>query len=329
MPHATTYSAVPLPHSPYGERLYGLGRELVAEHGLRLPLIVWDADEVLWDWVLSARDVLRAIPRVRQRWTHTEWVRTKAGVLELIWGMHHESLDAGLDPHIRLWTDGYPWRLWQISERIPGFDALLGPAVDAPPSTHACFFDHPRVFSRTDFVTAVNALVAAESPVAGEAGEALALALRTEVRSTWKIPELAAFVGKNDFSEAQILVDDARKNVVQFGASGRRAIHLRSATPRVLFGKLRNSVWANPFGVLAGMQSAVALALVDALRTILDAPPGAIVEVVSTQPVTDWQAVSFTIDVPDERLREEWIEPIRRLRQALAARPRAGDPGAA
>lgn len=326
MPPAPTYAAVPLPPSPYGERLYGLGRALVQEHGLRLDAVVWDADEVLWDWVLSARDVLRALPRVRQRWTHTEWVRTKAGVLELIWGMHHASLDAGLDPHIRLWTDGYPWRLWQISKQIPGFDALLGPVVDAPPATHACFFDHPRVFSRTDFVTAVNALVAAEAPISGEAGAALALALRTEVRSTWKIPELAAYVGKHDFAGARVLVDDARKNVVQFAASGRHAIHLGSPTPRVFFGKLRNSVWADPFGVLAAMQSAVAVALAEALRTILDTPAGSIVEVVSTQPVTDWQAVSFTIDVPDERLREEWIDPIRRLRQALAARPGAGDP---
>jgi len=292
---------------------------------LALSQIVWDADEVLWDWVMSASALMKSLPRMAVRgYAHREFLRTKPGIFELLWGMRHAAVDAGEsvdDTHVRLWTDGYPWRLWRIAEAIPGMSELLGPGPSGLPSSADDFREHPRVFSRTDFEAALVRVIA-ESPhsdaLPTHLSERLGAAIRSqEARSTWKIPELARWVGKSGFERSAILVDDARKNVETFAKTGRRAIHLASPTPRVLFGKLRNSVWNHPPTELERLASKVAEPLVQALERVGGEPAGTILNVSSSEPVTDWTAVAFEIDVPDDRIREEWIEPVKRIKRAL------------
>lgn len=120
-----TYADVPLPKSKYGRTYYEKGRELIASHGVVLREVVWDADEVLWDWVMDLSGMARAIPRLIKRdLSHREFFRVKPGVFELIWGMHHESKERGEDPFMRVWTDGYPWRMWRINQSDSGRDFL-------------------------------------------------------------------------------------------------------------------------------------------------------------------------------------------------------------
>ena len=75
--------------------------------------------------MLSYLNRARAIPRLIKRdLSHREFFRVKPGVFELIWGMHHESKERGEDPFMRVWTDGYPWRMWRINQSDSGRDFL-------------------------------------------------------------------------------------------------------------------------------------------------------------------------------------------------------------
>ena len=104
-----TFEDLPLHPTRFGRALYERGRALIAS-GVRLERILWDADEVLWDWLMSGVELLKILPRATMRGdlTHSEWVVPRPGMLELLWGMRHESLARDLDPHMRIWTSGYP-----------------------------------------------------------------------------------------------------------------------------------------------------------------------------------------------------------------------------
>lgn len=317
-----TYDAIPLPKSDYGATAYERGRTLVTEAGLRLSAIVWDADEILWDWVMDLSLALKAIPRLLRRdLTHLEFFRVKPGILELIWGMHHASIESGFDPYMRVWTDGYPWRLWRISRVLPGLTDLIGTKEGHGLSSAEAFSAHPRVFCRTDFAEAVKMLLETKR----KSREILGLPpqirkLLSEYldigtfEAGWKVPELAAMVGKDGFRGAQILVDDNRRNIKMFVRSGRSAVHLKNPTPRVLFGRIPNSVWRSPRVRLARMSRPIAEPLAAALTELATGEKRK-VTILPSGRSADHPAIEFFIEISNERIREEWIQPIRTLRR--------------
>ena len=221
--------------SSYGEAMYLRGRELVAG-GIDLSHLVWDADEVLWDWVLSGVRLMSSLPlAILGRLGHREYIAVRPGMIELLWGMHHEALERGRDPHVRIWTSGYPWRLWKILRQIEGFDELLGPPASLLSGDARLLSEHPRIFTRPDYVSIVRDLLHPEvraerlATLSEPARSAIAAQLSSRPDdSGYKIPELAIWHGKSAFAEARFLIDDARNNVEWFKAAGRSAVHVRS-----------------------------------------------------------------------------------------------------
>ncbi|MFW5967592.1 MAG: hypothetical protein ACOCV2_08750 [Persicimonas sp.] len=326
---AHCYADIPLEASPYGERLYSAGRRLVAERGVRLASIVWDADEVLWDWVMDARHMVRDLARTLDFFdlSHREYYLVKPGVFELIWGMHHESLERGYDPYMRVWTNGYPWRLWRIASEIPGFCRLLGPPAHIETDDHGGFTSHPRMFYRTDYVRVVRQLIEEEGGTdAIEGCESHVRALidaqlsRDPFDSSFKLPEFAQLVGKAGFEEARILIDDTSQNVRRFVASGRHGIHVACDTPRLVFGTVPNTVWGEPRRVLEGLANSVATEIASALDEVWGREHPTRATVASKASVDDYRALRFEIDVPDNKLRAEWLDPIRRLKETWRER---------
>lgn len=323
---APSFAEIPgLRPTAYGESLYRRGRELVTR-GLGLEHLVWDADEVLWDWALSGVRLLSQMPlALFGRLGHREYVAIRPGMLELLWGMRHAALELGRDPHVRIWTSGYPWRLWRILREIEGFDELLGPPSSLAHPDAGVLGEHPRVFTRPDYVAVVRDLL---DPVERErrlgtlaepARSAIArqLAARPD-DSGYKIPELALLSGKRAFEHARVLIDDARNNVEWFKAAGRSAVHVRSRTPRIAFGRIPNSAWS-PTRFLARSGHGVALAIADALAVLtasIDQRP-TIAEAHLSEPDDGPPNRIIAIDVPNAVLWREWINPMRDLRRAM------------
>lgn len=317
------YEDIPLLESDLGREAYRRGRALVEEHGLVLDRIVWDADEVLWDWVMDAGRILRDVPSLlRRSLGHREWMMAKPGVFELIWGMRHASIEAGEPAHMRVWTNGYPWRLWRIAREISGFAALLGSPADDGPEGAADFRRHPRIFSRLDFIEVARRLVspsirrrelasfsASSRRVIDEQFQ------RNPYDSSLKIPELAALVGKEEFVEAEILVDDQPSNVRRFAETGRRGVRVVSDAPRVLFGNVPNTVWRAPVEALRELSNDLGGALADALQEVAGESKSDIVSARPSARPDSYTPLEFTIDVPDERLRSQWIAPMRALKR--------------
>jgi len=320
------YSNIPLPRSPFGEAQYQAGRRLVFEHGVRLQDLVWDADEVLWDWVMDFGGMLRSIPRQALKLDslgHREYFRLKPGIWELIFGMHAAALERGWDPHLRIWTNGYAWRLWRISRELPLLANLLGaPAADA--YSPADFLVHPRVFYRSDFVDLAIGLQdpVRRSAVLADMGPAAArvLARQLEERprdSTLKLPEMAALVGKDGFATAWLLIDDEARNIHRFVSSGRRGIQVLMPRYAMLGGRLLNTVWREPWRALAALSVAVAPRLAQAIRRAVDPDGPERQQVVSGEPPRDYCPMEFTFRVPGQRVRQEWMAPRRRLHRAV------------
>lgn len=305
------------------ERAYLRGRELVEVFGVRVADLVWDADEVLWDWAMSGARLFGRVPlAVFGNLGHREWVAVRPGLLELLWGMRHASQDLGLDADLRIWTSGYPWRLWEIFRHIPGFIELLGDGVfggdfAGHPETH------PRVFTRPDYVAVVASLLAHPSELAARLSTMSAAARDTIGRqfaykphdSGFKIPELALIAGREAFSTAKILIDDASRNVHWFHATGRSAIRVRSVTPRI-FGAIPNSTW-NPLRFLREVASPAAFEIADALERLYRDPTPRIEEA-HVSPSTDVEPTEpIVIDVPSRVLWTQWIHPIRELEKVF------------
>jgi len=317
--------------TPYGEAMYVRGRELVAL-GIDLSHLVWDADEVLWDWVLSGVRLMGSLPfALFGRLGHREYIALRPGMLELLWGMHHAALEHGKDPHVRIWTSGYPWRLWKILRHIEGFDQLLGPP-DALGSGDARLLGaHPRVFTRPDYVSIVRDLLSPEvrakrlATLSEPARSAIAtqLAHRPD-DSGYKIPELALLFGKAAFANARFLIDDARNNVEWFKAAGRSAVHVRSRTPRIAFGRIPNSAWS-PVRFLERSGHGAARAIADALHVLASSSDTIIAEALLGDAPDAPPNRIFAIDVPNAVLWREWINPMRDLRRAMKRTARVAE----
>lgn len=319
-----TYAHIPQAPSAYGELMYERGRTLVADQGIRLADLLWDADEILWDWVVDGRAVLRSSPRfvLRGDLGHREFFRIKPGIFELLWGMHHASLDLGLDPHMRVWTNGYPWRAWRVAREVPGWDVLLGPPADARGAGQETFALHPRFFCRADFARAIRLLL--DPKERAERLEALPLPARRVISrsldlspfdSTLKVPELASLAGKHGFASSRILIDDQAWNVARFAATDRAAVHVSNPARKLAYGRIPNTVWHSPARSLRTLSTGVAEAIATAIREAARARPGTIVSASSDRDLEDYPFLDFSIDVPDAMVRAQWLEPLRRLRQ--------------
>lgn len=319
------YADIPLPQSPYGEAQYRAGRRLVLDHGVGPAELVWDADEVLWDWVMDFGRMVQAVPRALvtlDTLSHREYFRAKPGVWELIYGMHVAALERGWDPHLRIWTNGYAWRLWRISLDLPILATLLGaPATGA--STPADFAAHPRVFYCGDFVDLAlrlrdpTARAAAMAHMTPAAARVLGRQLDERPRdSTLKLPELAALVGKDSFRASRLLIDDDARNIHRFVASGRRGIQVLVPRNAMMWGRMPNTVWRDPWGQLAALSVDVAPRLAHAMARVADPDGPERQQVVSGEHVRDYHPVDFTFRVPGQRVRDEWMTPRRRLHRA-------------
>jgi hypothetical protein len=321
-----TYHDIPLPHSEFGEELYLNGRRLVRECGVRLDEIVWDADEVLWDWLMDARRMLKRAPASLMAWDldfgHREFYLVKPGVFELIWGMRHESLERELDPYMRVWTNGYPWRLWRVAHEIPGFATLVGPPARERDDEHLAFSDHPRIFYRTDYARVAHKLLDPDG------FSELASAFPDHVRelvssqferdpfdSSFKLPEFASVCGKGGFGCARVLIDDARRNVGRFVASGRHGVHVVSKSPRFIFGAVPNTVWGSPRDALAPLSNRISQEIADALEKLACRDNPTHLAVASDDVARGHVPIEFHIDVPDRMIRSEWIDPIKDLKR--------------
>jgi hypothetical protein len=323
------YNAIPLPASEFGERLYERGYQLVSEYDLRLDEIVWDADEVLWDWLMDASRMLkRAIPKVfTLDFSHREYYTVRPGVFELIWGMRHACFDAGHDPYMRVWTNGYPWRIWMVAREIPGFAELLGPPANVDEELHESFIHHPRVFYRGDYVDAVRHVLddlgRIEHLLEDVSAEVRGLIARqlqdAPFDSSFKLPELARLRDKQGFRNTRILIDDRFQNIDRFVASGRSGIHLQSRSPRILLDKVPNTVWRSPREWLDRLVSDVALDIADGLERLAHRRASGVITVDATPSDREHRLLEFEVDVPDHRLRDEWIEPISSLKKSFEA----------
>ncbi len=297
----------------------------MVDAGVRLDGIVWDADEVLWDWVMSVASMVRDVPtlfRTRSILSHTEFLRLKPGIWELLWGMHHASLERELDPYMRIWTAGYTWRLWRIAQHLPGFTALLGPPadVDLGPSS---FDTHPRIMCRSH---TTGALVQMISPGCrgwlDELPPRIRHLLLTHVQRSsghagLKIPELAELIGKPGFGASRVLVDDAHDNVARFVAAGRSAVRLNQPAPRLFRGRVPNAVWRRPQRHLDAVAGDIASPLADALTELAGAGyPGRRIDIYPADAEVR-STLSFQLDVPGDIINAEWVAPTRALKRAL------------
>lgn len=318
------FDDIPLPPSDFGAELYRRGRRLVAEGLVRMDEVIWDCDEVLWDWLMDVGQMVGRWPRalLEADMGHREWVAVKPGVFEFIWGMHHAALAAGQDAHLRLWTNGYPWRLWAIGRQIPGFFELLGPPASHEAEEHVAFIEHPRIFSRGDFAKAAAELVdvALRRETLREFAEHIGELVdeqftRAPYDSSFKLPELAEIVGKPGFHNARYLVDDNGRNIKRFIASRRFGVRVISHAPGLFGGRVPNTVWREAADRVVGLSNAVALDIAHAIEELAcGGQPPASRNVTSHVFPHGYPLLTFEIDVPDRMLRGEWINPIRELK---------------
>lgn len=312
------------PQSPFARAMVDRGRSLYAA-GLRIHQVAWDADEVLWDWSMSLGRMLASAPVAVPTLSvaHRESFQMKSGVIELLMGWSHASREAGDDPHMRIWTNGYAWRIGQIAERVPALAWLLGPNVrsDAP------WHQHPRVFCRPHFVTAAHRLLEADgrehaAEVLGreEAEYLLWHFERNPVDSTLKLPGFAAIAGKTGFVETRWLVDDSKKNTSRFAGTGRRSLCPLMAVPKTRLG-VRNVAWWEEPRFLTQADTQVATGLAAGFERLAK-HPGGTWATVEPEPVFDYEPVTFALQIPDERLRGEWIAPLRGLKHRVYGRRR-------
>jgi len=311
-----TFSDVPLPHSKFGEAAYLSGRKLVVD-GVEMAQIMWDCDELLWDWVMNGPELLRGFRHAaRGRFGHIETVRLKPGVFELLWGMHHESLHLGQDPYLRIMTNGYPWRLYELSKQIPGFVELVG--SPAQKDRYMGWRGHPRIFTRWDYATiAESALFHAshgDSIFEGSSNRVL-LERHFQKRpfsSSFKLPELAQLAGKTGFDDIRILVDDHFTNIRRFAASGRVGVHaVVPGTPQK--GRIPNTSFGPADARLDQISGDIVGPLAQALLEASKKTSGVVRA--ESRPMSAAEALQFKIVVPWDRIGAEWVEPLRRIKR--------------
>ena len=324
------FAQVPLRPTDFGRQLYEAGRQLVARSGLGLDAIVWDADEVLWDWTMSgARLVGRAYRLMTGDLSHREWFMVRPGIMELLWGMRHEALARGLDPDMRIWTSGYAWRLWRIGREVPGFGELLGLGRDWAHQSDevalAAVRTSPRIMTRLDFSEAMRTIyprhmrVPFLASLTGAVRHVIERQLHHQpTHPGFKIPELAPLVGKDGFGAARVLVDDTHKNVRWFAAAGRGAVHVTSFRPTIGFGKVPNTTWFGPLAELQRATSDVSEGIAACLAQLIGGAPeaaaaGVLLRAEGARRAVERAIAPFHIDVPGPVLWREWIAPGRAL----------------
>jgi len=317
--------------------MYEAGRRLVAEHKLGPADILWDADEVLWDWAMPFGRMLSVAPKVLFRqYGHREWIALRPGIIGLLAGLHDGAVEAGLDPWMRLWTAGYPWRLWKIFEAIPAFHALLGPSGAKETGSPEALAAHPRLMARGDLIRVILDLLDPDR------GEAILTTLPEPIRPMvvqqlddnpghggFKIPEIAVAAGKPEVSTTSILVDDTRANVEYFTTSGRRAVWVQSPTPRVLFGRVPNSLWFRPARWLAALDHALVPAIAAALErastesglTVASPADLALRERLAFPSETKVEHL-FALDIPNAIFWRDWFGPMKAVKRAAKRRHR-------
>lgn len=328
------FDAWKLNDAPAEAALYDAGLALVVEHGLGPADILWDADEVLWDWAIGFGRLLPVSPKVIFRqYGHREWIALRPGMTGLLAGLHDGAQEAGKDPFMRIWTAGYPWRLWRIFREIPAFTTLLGPADGGLATTPEQLAAHPRLMARGDLVRIILALLDEDrsAPLLAALPASIRPMVELQCRQDpghggFKIPELATVAGKPDVATTSILVDDTRANVDWFLGSGRQAVWVRSPTPRVLFGKVPNSLWRRPDRWLAGLRHGLVPAIADALAKVRPAGGLAIAEPLEGERAThvafpaDAAPPSvFPIDIPNGVFWREWFGPMKAVKRAARA----------
>lgn len=316
------FEDVPLPSTPLGARFYEVGRGLVRQ-GIRPAHVMWDADEVLWRWLMDMGDLTRRLPQLAMRRGigHREFILRRPGLLELLWGMRHEALERGFDPRIRVWTDGYPWRLWRIDQEIPGLGTLLGIEGDAPEAWASA----GTVFYRQDYARALRALSPRETlerwvaslPEASRSAAERQFAL-DPYDTSFKLPELAALIGKDGFSEIRFLVDDREANVRRFAEAGRRAVQVLGREPAIFGARLKNVVWGRPKTAQDAGPMTTAEGIGAALLELARGAGGATTVVAGAEAEASDLAAPFTIVIPSDRISAEWLQPMRRLRRERA-----------
>ncbi len=342
------FDAWKLSDAPAEAALYEAGLALVADHGLGPADILWDADEVLWDWAIGFGRLLPVSPKVILRhYGHREWIALRPGMTGLLAGLHDGAARAGQDPYMRIWTAGYPWRLWRIFQEIPAFTTLLGPGPGGLALSPEALAAHPRVMARGDLVRIILALLddtRADGVLADIPPEIRPMVERQcrqdPGHGGFKIPELARVAGKPEVATTSILVDDTRANIDWFLGSGRQAVWVRSPTPRVLFGKVPNSLWRRPDRWLAGLRHALVPGIADALGKVWSEGGLAVAEPIEEGetrgafPPDAAPPVVFPIDIPNGVFWKEWFGPMKAVKRAArAARKRRGpapsgdDPG--
>lgn len=326
-----------LAESPSDRVLYERGLGIVASGGPGPADILWDADEVLWDWAVPFGRLLTVSPKVIVgNYGHPEWIALRPGMIGLLAGLHDGAVLAGRDPWMRLWTAGYPWRLWQIFQKIPAFLHLLGPG---PSGGLACssaeLADHPRLVARGDLIRVILGLLDenTEPEILARLPSAIRPIVETQVienpgHGGFKIPEIAVVAGKADVGTTRVLVDDTRANIDWFVASGRSGIWVKSPTPHVLFGRVPNSLWLHPDRWLRRVDQTMVPAMAMALESLTSDS-----QVVTAEPVTAenpfpieafprpaLSPLVFRLDIPNRVFWSEWFGPMKNVKKAVKAR---------
>lgn len=315
-----SFRDIPLPATDFGARLYEIGRELVRA-GIRPARVMWDADEVLWDWIMDLGDLGRRLPQMlRGKIGHTETLLRKPGIFELLWGMRHEAEAQGEDPNLRIWTNGYAWRLWAIAQKLDGLAALLG----LDPADRDGFAQAPNLFCRADYVEVLRKIWAPQARQAWLAGLSPERRRTVETQlardpfdTTFKLPDFAAVIGKNAFTAVDYLVDDAAFNVRRFVSSGRSGVHAEGSAPAIAFSKVKNTAWRRPESALTTSMKTTADGIAEALLELADAPLGTRKNVRGRASAAEELSRPFFIEIPNEPIRTEWITPLRTFRQEL------------
>jgi hypothetical protein len=276
-------------------------------------------------------------------------------MIGLLAGLHDGAALAGRDPWMRIWTAGYPWRIGRIMREIPALAELLGPGPGGTSESEALAL-HPRLVARGDLVKVIlrlldpgeEAAVLAELP--HHARELVARQVREQPgHGGFKLPEIAVVAGKPEIATTRILVDDTRANLDWFTSAGlpRAGVWVRSPTPRVLFGKVPNSLWFRPDRWLSqlvhALVPAMGLALVEASRLLVPHGEAAASSdgrrVLEATPIAaDGDALTrlgfprearsptvFAVDIPNSVFWDEWFGPMKAVKRAFKARKRSPD----
>lgn len=311
---------VPLPASEFGLKMFIRGQALVRA-GTLPAHIMWDADEILWDWTMSAQSMVRELPATlrHRELTHSEAFQIKPGALELLWGMRLQALASGQDARVRIWTNGYAWRLWAIAQHVPGFATLLG--LDEGESWEH-FEEAPNIFCRSDYVRAVEPLFSTTKrmmwleQIPWRAREVIKEHLATNpYDSSFKVPEIAPLVGKVAFDQIKILIDDRWMNAQRFARTGRVAICVPAHPLRAFFSLVPNASWSqDELLALSPLGTAVMEKIADGLDQLDRLERGTVLSVSSQVLPFEYEPLRFKIEIPDGRIRQHWILPMDELR---------------